>query len=290
MAKKSHALRAVDAPLYRYRQALYLSFYSSRLYVDVVKRWRGFGICYVLLLIAVVSIPLSVRMIYGFNQYFNEQMLSPIKQLPRLLVQNGEVTFDKPMPYLIKNKSGAVVAMVDTTGKVKDMHDPMYPDLTMLITKNKIYFRSPPLHFQSATSDMNRHVYEQALEKDANEVFVGEEWVQSSGIFRVKYLTEVMVYPCVTMFLFSFYAGFLFMLALLGQVFARAIFKVKLYFQDACRLMAVASTPLIIVFFIMMTMRWQGLGIGYVYVALVATYFSYGVLAVRRESKRMVHA
>ena len=42
--KIKNKLKLIDAPVYRYWDALYMSFYSRRLYVDVGKRWRGLGI------------------------------------------------------------------------------------------------------------------------------------------------------------------------------------------------------------------------------------------------------
>ena len=76
MIKKKQTLRPLDAPIYNYWQALYRSFYSGRLYIDVIKRWRGFGALYLLLAISLASIPLSLRIMVDFNHYFEKKMIN----------------------------------------------------------------------------------------------------------------------------------------------------------------------------------------------------------------------
>jgi len=125
--KKTHELRVIDTPIYKYWQAFGLAFYSSSLYIDVIRRWRGLGFVYLLLLIMVTAIPITLRATIAFEQYFDEQIVLPFKLLPKFMIQNGEVIFDKPMPYQIKSKSGTVIGVVDTTGAVtrfnnKDPH------------------------------------------------------------------------------------------------------------------------------------------------------------------------
>ncbi|WP_238584019.1 DUF1189 family protein, partial [Legionella drozanskii] len=97
--------------LSQYSKALYASFYSSVLYADVVKRWHGLGMGHLLFLIILGVIPLSGRVIVAFNHFFNEEILFPIQALPLLTIQNGEVTYKQPMPYLIKNNKKEVVSI-----------------------------------------------------------------------------------------------------------------------------------------------------------------------------------
>ena len=104
---------------------------------------------------AVLSIPFTLRMSLVFNQSFNQQIIDPLLQIPTFYVQNGEVSFDKPMPYLIKNKKGQVVLIIDTTGKVDDFTE-QYPYLSILINKNIIYFKIPtPQLFNGVTQQTN---------------------------------------------------------------------------------------------------------------------------------------
>lgn len=289
MSKKNQAMRVIDEPMYSYWQALFMSFYSGSLYVDVAKRWRGFGVLYLLLVIAIASIPLSVRIIYDFNQYFDEQMVLPLTKLPPLYVQNGGVVFDKPMPFFIKNKTGAVVAIVDTTGKVKNI-DSTYPQLTILITKDKLYYRPPKFHlfFDASRAMKAEDTLVQPLDKASNEVFDGKAWIASSGIMTLKLITELLVYPLIMMFLFGMYVVLMLALAFIGQLFAQIIFKFRVPYKMAARIFLVASTVQVAVFFTLLTTNVVFPGVGLLYMVLLAVYFNYGVLCVKRESSKMV--
>lgn len=288
--KSKQELRPVDAPLYRYWEALYKSFYSSRLYVDVAKRWRGFGILYLLLALAVAAIPISVRTIIDFHDYIEHQLLYPIEQLPVLYIQKGEVMFDKPMPYMIKNKKDEVVAIIDTTGKIKKIPD-KYPQLTILVTKDSIYLREPtPDLFFSTTQfpkeKKSTKIYK--IPEQANEVLLGKDLVESSAIFNLTLFIQVIVYPAIVMVFFGMYLAFIFCMAFLGQVFAQTLFHVKLKYKQSFRVFTVASTPQIFLLFIMLTAKLAFPGSGLINIALCAIYFSYAVLSIKRESNKMV--
>ena len=291
MRKVKKDLQQVDAPIYRYWQALYMSFYRSRLYVDVAKRWRGIGILYLLLIISLASIPLSLRVMFDFNAYFNEQIISPIEHLPPLYVQNGETSFDKKMPYFIKNKTGDIVAIIDTTGTVTAITSE-YPHLTVLITKDKLFFRPPKfqLFYNKSMEATGDSIYAQSLSKNSNEVFVGKDWIKSSGISKLKFMAEALVYPAMTSFIFVLYLIFMLVLGFLGQLLAWMIFNVKLTLKAAFRLFIVAATPQIFLFYLLMLTSIVFPGAGILYIALVVAYFSFAILSVRKESKGMVRA
>lgn len=290
MSKKNQGLRQIDAPIYSYWQALYMAFYSSRLYVDVAKRWQGYGVLYMLLLIVLASTPLSVKIIVDFKRYFDEQLTYPIGQLPPLYIQNGQVTFDKPMPYLIKNSAGEVVAIIDTTGKVTGI-DGAYPKLSILVTKNKLHYRSPEfklLAFKKEQQPYEGTVSSQTFDKNDNGIFVGKQWLVTSDIAKIKYSTEALIYPVLALFWFSLYTVFLMAFAYMGHLFALIIFKYRLKYKEACRLFLVASTPQVLVLFVLLTTNTTVPGGGIGYMVLLAVYFNYAIICVRRESNRLV--
>lgn len=289
MRKKKQPMRLIDKPLYSYWQALYLSLFSRRLYIDVAKRWRGYGLLYLLLVVAIACIPLSARIIYNFNHYFDEQMLSPLKKLPVLYIQNGKVQFDKPMPYFIKNKQGKIVVIIDTTGAITGMNE-MYPDLTILITKDTIIFRPPKFQLYLAKPQdlKGENVYAQRLNKESNEVFDAKQWIKTSGINHVKWVAEVLVYPLVTGFAFGMDIVILFFFSLIGQLLSIIVFKYKISFKESCRLFLVAATAQVAVVFIFLAANITLSGIGYFFLVLSFVYYCFAVLSVRRESQKMV--
>ncbi|MCP0913463.1 MULTISPECIES: DUF1189 family protein [Legionella] len=292
MIKGKGKLRALDAPVYRYWQAVYLSFYSYRLYVDVFKRWRGYGILYLLFLLTLTTIPLALRMIVEFNTFFNEQVLFPLQELPPLYVQDGKISLDKPTPYFIKNKGGEVVAIVDTTGSITSIKNKQYPHLTMLITSNQIHFRPPvpQLFFSQQIPGTLKEdsVYTQTLTNNTNEIFVAKKWVQASGILNMKLLADALIYPMLLGFFISLYLVLMLILGFLGQVFASTLFGLKLRFKDSTRLFAVSVTPQVIFSTLLLIAKISFAASGLVNMILVAVYYSYAVASVKREHTKMV--
>lgn len=289
MAEQKKSLRKIDAPFYGYWQALVLSFFSRRLYVDVGKRWSGLGIIYLLLAIFIFSIPFSLRIILEFNQFFEQEIIEPLKQLPPIVIQNGQVSFDKKMPYFVKNKSGMVVSIIDTTGTVTTI-DKTYPALTTLITKDKFFYRVPSPKF-FFTKDMNQTedaVYAQPLSKNLNQIFDGNSWVSSSGIMRVKLLSQIIIYPTIALLFFVLYLIFLLVFALMGQFIANLFFHFSISYKQSSRLLMVSATPQIAVLLLGLTFNWLFTGFGLLLIILLAAYFGFAVLSLKRESQQLV--
>ncbi len=290
MIKKEQTLKRVDAPVYRYRQALYMAFYSRQLYVDVAKRWRGFCFLYLLLVIAIVSIPYSVHSILNFNHYMNDQIISPLEKIPPLHVQNGEVLFDKPMPYLIRNNSGDVIIMIDTNDKVSGM-DANFPQLKMLIAKNKLYLHGPHLNYFLKTPDkVNTPPLVKILDKNMSGIFVAKDWIKDGGLLPLKWFLRIMVYPMIVSFFLCLSSTFFLVFTMLAQTVSWLIFRFKLSFMETTRMLVVASTAQMSAFLLLLSVNRLLPNMGLICVGLVAIYFSYAVLAVKRESKMMVHA
>ena len=284
------ALREVDAPFYRYWQALYLSFFCNRLYIDVGKRWKGFGIGYLFLLIAVVTLPLNLRLVYEFNQYYDSEIIGPLKQLPQLYIQNGIVSLDKPMPYLIKNKADEVVLVVDTTGQVDRIDSSHYPHMTMLITRDQFLYRLPSPHFftDTRTVRQNDQVYAQPFGPEMNQVFSGAEWMQSSGIERVKWASDFMIFPMVITLFFTMALVFFLACTFMSQLFAKLFIKAALTYKQSCRLFIVSSTPALTVLMVSVAINFRGAFLGLVILLLFAIYYYFAVFALKRESIRLV--
>lgn len=289
MIKKSKALRLIDAPFYNYLQAMVLSFYSAKLYVDVGKRWRGFGILYLLLLIIIVTIPFAMRMSADFNYYFDMDILQPLKKIPKMYVQNGKVSLDKPMPYLIRNERGQVVSIIDTTGRINKI-DSSYPYLSTLITQDKVIYRLPKPHFFfDSTGDQGEGpIYIQPLSPDMNQVVEGKELVTSFGIERVRLLSNLIIYPTVVLMFFVVYLIFFLALGLMAQFVAKLFLKLSISYQQACRLLMVASTPQLVVFLLFLTLNAIFYGFGLIVISILAIYFSFAVIALKRESNKLV--
>lgn len=292
MTENKKALREIDRPFYNYWQALYHSFFNNRLYVDVGKRWKGYGILYFLLLLAVTTLPFALRVSLESDKFFKEDVIQPLQQLPPLYIQNGNVSLDKPMPYFIRNKAGQVVVIIDTTGTITGM-DGTYPQLSTLITRDRIFYRMPAPHFffsDSASKNMNP-TYVYAFKDDKNEIFNPAEWAESSGVQRLKLVIALLVYPIITMVFFSLFLPLFMAVGLMGQFIAKLFFKTSLSYKQSLRLLLVSSTPCMAVLWLILAAGWMKYtGMGLLLMILLSVYFSYAIISMKRESHKLVRS
>ncbi len=275
----------VNSPVYNYYRALYLSFYASRLYIDVVKRWQGFGLRYLLIVIVIGAVPLSSRIIVEFNDFFDEQILLPVKALPTLAIKQGNVLFNKPMPYLIKNKAGQVISVVDTTGTITKINNDTYPQLKVLLSKNEIFFRPPSFKqfLNQTTSSTANRIYSHVFSTPINGIFEGEHWIKTSGISKLNTLMIVLIFPSVVLFYWAIFSALILFISTLWQLCSDVLLGVKLKFKESCRLLSVSSTPMIAFFFLIRTPNIIFRGLGFIYFILLISYFFYAMLSVKRD-------
>ena len=288
MIKAKKALKPIDSRSYTYWQALYLSFYSRPLYVDVGKRWKGLGILYLLLLVAVGCVPLAVKINWQFNTLFNTQIVEPLKKLPPLYIQRGEVIFDKPMPYMIKNTKGQDTIIIDTTGTITSFAS--YPQANILINKNTIYFR----FFVQSLLDTSNNVGDksvstkQPLNENMNEVFDGKKLVEGKSVMLLKRFFQITLYPMIVSIIFTLLLLFLLFLTFLGQIYSRIFFSFALHFKAASRLLMVGATPMAFLLMFSLLSNIVFFGLGILLLLLLFAYYSFAIIALRAESKKLV--
>ncbi len=288
VSKEKNKLKPIDAPIYRYWSALYMSFYSRLLYIDVGKRWKGLGIFYFLFAIAIFSIPFALRISFSLDQSFKEQITDPLSKIPVFYIQNGEVSLNKPMPYFVKNDKGQVVVIIDTADKINDF-TANYPYLAILINKNKISLKVPSLTVfnmpQPKQSEGAPIV--QFFDKGTNGVFDGKKYAESSSIQNLKYFSELLIYPMVVAMFFSMFLVIFLVLGFLGQVFSSVFFSFNVTFAQSCRLLAVAATPMLFLLFILLIINFLFPGSGFILSALLVIYYSFSLHSLRAESRKV---
>lgn len=282
-------LRPIDKPIYGIWQALYMCFYSRSLYVDVGKRWKGMAFLYLLLSIALLSIPLSIKVMNQFQDKFERQIVNPLKQMPTLYVQNGEISINKPMPYLVKNEQGQVVLIVDTTGKVADF-GPEYPYLTVLVKKDGIYFRLPSPNLKDANGppQYTSKPIAQHLDNSVNAIFDASSFVAQPDIKRLHYTSQGLIYPIVIAAVFSFFIIMYPVLAMLGQVFSSVFFSFQIGYRQALRLLIVSGTPMMVLLFAFLIIGKQFALLGVILIVLMIFYYAFALHALRSEYRQVV--
>lgn len=77
---------------YSYLQALWMSFFSDKLYVDVVKRWRGWGACYLLFASFWIAVPVVCSVFYSLEQSYLNILSPALDKLPVLEFNKGKLS------------------------------------------------------------------------------------------------------------------------------------------------------------------------------------------------------
>lgn len=291
MRFKKQGMKPIDQPNFRYWQALYMALYSSRFYVDVIKRWRGFGVLYFVFLTALCSIPVAIQGYQLASIYFKNELIYPIKHMPLLMIKDGQVSMNEPSPYIGKSRTGKNVVKIDLNGTTRDFSKES-PSLILLITKDTIIYRmslnNPLPGFKE--SQLNDEIKPYTFDSKDNEVFSGREWVKFSKVKYLNLILALFIYPCTVGALLGIYGSLNLVISSIGRIISTAILKHTIHYKVSFRLAWVASTG---PFIFMMLIYSSGVNVinsGIYYLVLVCCYFCYGVLCVKRESNQLVLA
>ncbi|MBA4697049.1 MAG: DUF1189 family protein [Legionella sp.] len=295
--KKNTHIRGIDRPLFSYFQALYLSFFSSKLYVDVGKRWRGLATRYLFLLMAIVSLPLGLAATLNFRHFLDTEIIEPLLQVPPLHVTQGNITIEKPMmPYEIRNQEGEAVIVIDTREKPDVIDKKTYPALTLAITKNAFLFRLPGFlqttdASEKTTASWSRSEPEtivQKLSPDMTQVIDFKDWLDSRTLRLVEYFLLFLVYPCFLFFLFIINLLLLLPLGLMGQLFSRLFLQFKLSYKQALRLLIVSFTPYAFLGSVLSVTHLKIPAVNIVLLVLWCGYYIFALRSFRSESNKLV--
>ncbi len=292
MKKNKTKLSSNDKSIFKYWQALYLSFYSVRLYVDVAKRWKGFGFGYFLMLIAIAVIPLSIKAMQVCNRYYDYQMIDPLKKIPDFAVDRGRLVFTGITPYVIKNVYEDPVIVIDPNSTLTEINY-VYPKWMLFITSDRFYLRLPNLSiFEDETmprATLNSpDINMQSFESIEYETFNSAYWLEQTHFSSIKWYFIVATYPIFVAVLFGFFAVVLGLMTILGRAFSKIIFKFGLTFKQAYRIMLVSSGCGISVFVLGMPYVARMPVVGFFLMIAIILYFCFAVLAIKKESKSLV--
>jgi len=117
-------------------QALLLSFYSGDLYDDVANHWKGAGLLYQLILIALATVAVAIRVHVGMAHFATHEAPPVIAQVPTIHIVNGEVSVNRLTPITIHDpNAGKDLAIIDTSGEVTSLEG---TEARILLTRNQL--------------------------------------------------------------------------------------------------------------------------------------------------------
>ena len=208
-------------------QALFLSFFSRDLYRDVARSWRGLGLLYMLLLIAVVWTPRTIAFQLKVSHFVNERAPDIVHQIPPLAIRHGHVLVSVPMPYVIKDPdSGAELAIIDTTGHTTSLDG---SKARVLITANRVIIQKSA--YERREFDLSQ------LGDFAFDQPKGMHWLGAIGTW---FAGVVMLFGFVFVYLWTMVKAFVF--AVLGMLMRKSA-RARLGYDALVRIAAVAMTP-----------------------------------------------
>lgn len=208
-------------------QAAVRSFFSGPLYRDVALNWRGTGLHYMLLLLALTFFLVIVRYQVALSVYLKEEYRGALQNIPEFEIVNGEVSLEAAQPCLIRNDdTGKLIAVIDTSGQVSTLAQ---TDARFLLAKTRLYVRND----RGRYSDFG-------LERFKDRKFdadVIKRWVWVFHLFW-----PLVMYPTGLMVALALRTALAYLLAAAGAAAAPAL-GAALDYAALVRLAVVAQTP-----------------------------------------------
>ncbi|HRR82735.1 MAG TPA: DUF1189 family protein [Planctomycetota bacterium] len=116
-----------------------LAFYSKPFYRAVARHWRGSGVLYPLLLLAVCAIPVSVAIQVRVFRPLAARLSPLVAQVPPITIAGGEVSVEADQPYFIRDaRTARPIAILDTTGTITSLQG---TDALLLLTRTRLLVR-----------------------------------------------------------------------------------------------------------------------------------------------------
>ncbi|MBA4373537.1 MAG: hypothetical protein C0402_11830 [Thermodesulfovibrio sp.] len=245
--------------------ALYLSFFSRALYRDVAVRWKGVCLVYLLGVLALCTIPGTLRMQADLGAWLNDQAAGYIRQLPDITITKGVLSVDAEEPYRILDPTtGEPVVILDSTGSVKSLEGTkavaLFTKTALIVRKNETETRAFSLSDLGGETMTigRRNAY------DLLEAFV--------DIF------PVILYPFALFISLLLWSTVVLVFALAGRLYARRL-ALALDGRSVVRIAVIALTPALLSGALMTT---AGASLPYwwlVTVLISLAYMFYGIQA-----------
>jgi hypothetical protein len=248
---------------YNVFQAIFMSFYSQKLYRDVAKNWNGHAVWYLLFILVLSWIPMTYVIQYVSQRYYNENANALVPQIPVLNIENGRISTPEQKPYFIKDpKTNETIAIIDTTGTYTDINK---EKTLLLITPTEVI--SKPKPGEVRIDQIPTNVTGKFDPQDVNQTL--KKYLPYSWIF---------IFPIAVILSFIYRLIQSLIYGIIGK-FISAISRVPLTYGQIVLIMMVAITPVIVLATIFdvfgITFNYQLL----LYFILAMIYLIFGILA-----------
>lgn len=268
---------------YTYLQALILSFYSPKIYIDVAKRWRGLGFIYLFFLSMILSVPMAIQMTTQINQYFKYFVEPSQAGVPDLSIDHGKISLldaehHPHEKWLGRDADQQPFLLIDTSKTMEAQNKLMIP---LIIAQNGVR-----IQVGSFTSQEKLGNFLIAMSPNVDLIITGEQYRQ-----MMTQLKQILAYSTSYLMIFvtwSMAISMLFLLAFFTQFASYAALGYKIKWIQTLRLLSVAGTPILAVSMILFYLngfhRPQMLLLGLLFFG----YYLFGVRACKADLSPMI--
>lgn len=243
-------------------QAVYLSFFSRKLYRDVASTWGGKAFLYAFFILALSWIGsiilIQQKISHGYVRYSS----SLVEQMPVVTVTAGKVSTPEKKPYVITEPtSKETIIVIDTTGHYQTLAQ---ANTDYLVTEDAIITKDGDTTKITKLPVSLTHVFEPNI---MNEHI--KRWINYLWIVMLPGLTLISF---IGMLIKSIIYG------IIGRVFS-AMTGAGVSFFQCMGLYCVAATPALFVWTVISTSQYYFPHQGLVLFTLVLIYLFFGILA-----------
>lgn len=251
---------------YNMVQLPFLAFFSKKLYRDIGQNWKGANFAYLFLLLAICWIPSSLTLREDLIKSLDSNQAHLINQLPDINIENGRVELDQQKPYLIKNRTGQTVAIIDTTGSMNYIED---ANVMALLTESELIVRRGKNQFN--TLDLSQ-VSEFHLSQD-----IANQWLQTT-----RNALAPLSYGLFLLLSYIFAVLAMLLTAVVGLILSNAMHS-TLKFAAVLRIAVAAATPSILLITVSSAL---GHSVpGWAYIAFTFLYLLIGIKSCTKPTE-----
>lgn len=236
---------------YSYAQAIVLSFFSPKIYVDAGKRWRGIGAFYLLLLAFILSIPLAFQFIQETRHYFAEWIEPSVKAMPTLLIHEGKMVMEGENGKELNEKQAVWIWPTKPLKKSIDQNPAMVINLPrtmasfdaifipILITEDFIRIQTSSPFDKKVVTDFIQ------ISKDKDQELGSKELGEITQQVKKNLMTTA--YSYLSMFMWIVIFSLFLCASIVTPMLSYAMLRLRLSWLKSARILAIAITPSIII-------------------------------------------
>lgn len=248
---------------YNILQAIYMSFYSKRLYRDVAKKWSAKAFLYLLVIIALSWIVAIIEIQSAVSIAYKNNAEKMVRQIPIITLSNGELKTPEDRPYIIYDpSSNQKLAVIDTSGQYKTLEA---AGVDFLLTKNELMTQPKPDETRTYKfpTSMNLVIAPEAINKFILD-FAWIFWICLYFLLIIGAYTYRLIQALIY--------------AIFGKIMA-SLSNITLSYEEILKISMVAVTPAIILAIVLDFFKISFAYQGFLYFLITMFYLFFGIKA-----------